>query len=77
MKIAVLGTGCAKCIAAEKNVREAVSELGLDAEVIKVTKIDEIMEYDVMLTPAVAVDGEVRVSGKVPSIEELKKVLGA
>ncbi len=77
MKIDVLGTGCPKCAATEKNVREALAQLGSHAEVHKVTKINEIMEYDVMLTPAVAIDGDVKVSGKVPTVEEIKAFLNS
>lgn len=76
MKIAVLGTGCPKCINTEEVVRKVVADNKVDAEVIKVKEISEIMKYNVMMTPAVAVDGKVVISGKVPSEAEIKKALG-
>jgi small redox-active disulfide protein 2 len=75
MRIQILGTGCAKCKLLAEQTERAVRELGLDAEVEKVTGINEILEFGVMMTPALAVDGEVRVVGKVPSIDELKEML--
>ncbi len=76
MKIAVLGTGCPKCIKTEEMVRKVVSENNIDAEIEKVKEISKIMEYGVMMTPAVAVDGKVVIAGKIPSEAELKKALG-
>jgi len=76
MKIAVLGTGCPKCIKTEEVVRKVVADNKVDAEVIKVKEISEIMKYNVMMTPAVAVDGKVVISGKIPSEAEIKKALG-
>lgn len=67
MKIHVMGPGCPKCALAEKVVKEAVAELGIDAEVIKVTDFQEIASFGVFSTPAVAVDGEVKVVGKAPN----------
>ncbi len=75
MKIGILGTGCPKCKKLAQNVEEAVKELNIDAEILKVTNIDEIMNYGVMMTPALAIDGEVRSAGKVPGKEEIKKIL--
>ena len=75
MKIEVLGTGCPKCQAALRNVEQAVADLGLEAEVLKVTDISAIVDRGVMLTPALAVDGEIATAGKVPTVEELKKLL--
>ena len=75
MKIQVLGTGCAKCKLLAEQTERAVRELGLDAEVEKVTEITEILDFGVMITPALAVDGEIKVVGKVPQIEELKEML--
>jgi small redox-active disulfide protein 2 len=72
MKIEVLGPGCARCEATEKNVEQAVRDLGLDAQIKKVTDIKEIASYGVFGTPAVVVDGLVKVVGKVPTIEEIK-----
>ena len=75
MKIQVLGTGCAKCKLLAEQTERAVQELGLDAEVEKVTEITEILDFGVMMTPALAVDGKVKVVGKVPQIDELKEML--
>ena len=75
MKIEVIGPGCARCVTTEKNVREAVKQLGIKAEIIKVTNIAEFANKGVMFTPGVVVDGEVKISGKIPTIEELKKIL--
>jgi small redox-active disulfide protein 2 len=76
MKIAVLGTGCAKCTKLYETARQAVADLALDAEVEKVTDIQKIMAYGVMMTPALVVDGEVKLVGKVPPLDEMKALLG-
>ncbi len=73
MDIKVLGPGCAKCKQAEKIVREAVQEAGSAANVEKVTDIMEIAGYGVMMTPAVVVDGDVKVVGKIPSKNDVMK----
>ena len=75
MEIKVLGTGCAKCKLLEKTVREAVDELGIDATVEKVTEFSDIMAYGIMSTPGLVVDGEVRLAGRVPKTDELKRIL--
>ena len=75
MKIQVLGTGCAKCELLAEQTKKAAAELGLDAEVEKVTEINEILGFGVMMTPALAIDGEVKVVGKVPALDELKEML--
>jgi small redox-active disulfide protein 2 len=75
MKVSVLGTGCAKCDKLYATVRQALDELGLDAELEKVSGIQEIMAFGVMMTPALAVDGEVKAAGKVPSLEDIKEML--
>ena len=75
MKIEILGTGCPKCKATEKIVRQVVNELGKDVEVEKVEDLQQIVDRGVMMTPAVAVDGEVKIVGHVPSAEEIKKLL--
>jgi len=72
MKIEILGMGCAKCRNLEKNAREAVAELGVEAEVAKVTDAVSIAEMGVMLTPALAIDGRVRSVGKVLSKEQIE-----
>jgi len=75
MKIQILGTGCAKCQLLEKNAREAIQELGLDAEIVKVTNVDDIMAMGVMMTPALAIDDDVKVVGKVLTKEHIKELL--
>ncbi len=75
MKIEILGPGCARCKALEANAKQAAEELGLDAEVIKVTEMGKIAAYGVMSTPGVVVDGKVRGSGKLFSVDEIKKML--
>ena len=75
MKIQVLGTGCAKCHKLESNVREAVAELGSDAQVEKVEDLAAITSYGVMMTPALAIDGDVKIMGKVPGVEEIKRLI--
>ncbi len=75
MKIQILGTGCAKCKLLAEQTERAVQELGLDTEVEKVTEINEILDFGVMMTPALAIDGKVKIVGKVPAIDELKEIL--
>ena len=75
MKIEILGTGCAKCRATEKIVKKAVEELGIQAEVVKVEDLQDIINRGVMMTPAVAVDGEVKIVGHQPTVEEIKKII--
>lgn len=75
MKIEILGPGCPKCDKTESNVRDTLASLGMDAEVQKVTDQDEIVERGVMMTPAVAIDGEVKISGKVPRRAQLESLL--
>ncbi len=65
MKVQILGSGCPKCKLLEQHAREAVAELGIDAEILKVSDSDDIMEMGVMMTPALAIDGEVKSVGKV------------
>ncbi len=75
MKIQILGTGCPKCQALEQNAREAVEKTGITAEVVKVSDMDDIMEMGVMMTPALAIDGDVKKVGKVLSVEEITRIL--
>ncbi|ADI00073.1 thioredoxin family protein [Salisediminibacterium selenitireducens] len=75
MKIEVLGTGCTKCKRLEERTKEAVQELGIDAEVSKVEELDQIIEYGVFKTPGLVIDGEVKATGKVLTVKELKKLL--
>jgi small redox-active disulfide protein 2 len=73
MKLEILGTGCPKCKKLTELVQEAVKDLGIPAEISKVEKINDIMNYGVMVTPALAVDGKVVVAGRVPTKEEIKQ----
>lgn len=75
MRLEILGTGCPKCKKLTELVAEVVREANLTAEVRKVEKINEIMQYGVMVTPALAVDGKVVMAGRLPSKDELKKYL--
>jgi small redox-active disulfide protein 2 len=75
MKIEVLGTGCAKCKTLYEAVQKAVTEKGVEAEIVKVEDIPSIMKYGVMSTPALVVDGKVKFSGKTASVAEIIEVL--
>lgn len=75
-KIQILGTGCAKCQKLAETTKQAADNLGLDYEMEKVTELNQIMSFGVMTTPALAVDGKVLVTGKVPSQADLEKLLG-
>ncbi len=75
-KLQVLGPGCPKCVELAKRTQEAANALGGDFEVEKVSELSKIMAFGVMMTPALVVDGEVKVVGQVPSVEELKKIIG-
>lgn len=75
MKIQILGTGCPKCKKLVQHAEEAAKALGLDAEIEKVTQINEIMKFGVLMTPALAVDGTVKSVGKLLSVEEIKGLL--
>lgn len=77
MRIEVLGTGCPKCRETLARVRRAREALGIRAEIHKVEDIRGIMAFGIVATPAVAIDGTVRISGKVPTIEELTELLGS
>ena len=71
----ILGTGCPKCTKLAENTEAAAKNLGIEYEIEKVSQINEIMKFGVMMTPALAVDGEVKVVGKVPSPDEIGKML--
>ncbi|MHB0946490.1 MAG: thioredoxin family protein [Sedimentisphaerales bacterium] len=73
-KIQILGTGCPKCKKLAEAAEQAVKELGVEYELEKVTKIADIMKFGVMVTPALVVNGKVKVAGKVPTVEEIKKL---
>lgn len=74
-KLQILGTGCPKCNKLAEQTKEAAESLGIEYEIEKVTDITKIMEFGVMMTPALAVDGEVKAVGKVPSVDEIKKLI--
>jgi len=75
MNIKILGTGCPKCKTLEKLTREVVEQNGIDATISKVEDIVEIMKYGIMSTPALVVDEKVEIKGRVPSLDEIRKVL--
>ncbi|MBN2719606.1 MAG: TM0996/MTH895 family glutaredoxin-like protein [Proteobacteria bacterium] len=74
-KLQILGTGCPKCGELAKRTEKAAKELGLEYEIVKVDKIPDIMAFGVMSTPALAVDGEVKLAGKVPDVQEIRDLL--
>ena len=75
-KLQILGPGCPRCIELAKRTEEAAKAAGLDYELEKVFELNKIMAFGVFMTPALVVDGEVKVVGQVPSVEEIKKILG-
>ena len=75
-KIQILGTGCPKCQKLADNAKKAADALGIEYELVKVSDIKDIAAFGVMMTPALAIDGEVKLVGKVPSPEDLKIILG-
>jgi len=75
MLIHILGMGCAKCEKLEERTRQAAEELKLDYQIEKIKDLQRIMAFGVMITPALVVDGVVKVAGKVPGVEEIKKIL--
>lgn len=74
-KIEVLGTGCAKCKRVEKNAKEAVAQLKIEAEVVKVEDVGEIVNRGVMMTPALYIDGVAKAIGRIPTVDEIKAIL--
>ena len=74
-QIQILGTGCPKCKKLAENAEAAAKELGIEYELEKVTDINDIMKFGVMMTPALAVDGEIKIVGKVPSTNEIKEII--
>ncbi|HHS12669.1 MAG TPA: thioredoxin family protein [bacterium] len=74
-KIQILGTGCPKCRKLTELAEQAARELGLEYEIEKITDINDIMAFGVMMTPGLAVNGEVKAAGKIPNVEEIKKWL--
>jgi small redox-active disulfide protein 2 len=75
MKIEILGSGCAKCKSVEKLVRNVVDELGIQADIIKIEDLQEIINRGIIMTPAVFIDGEAKIVGRIPTADELKKLL--
>ncbi len=75
MDIKVLGTGCAKCKAVEKEVKEVLGELGIDAHVEEIKDMSKILEYKVMMTPGLVIDGKVVSTGHVPSKSDVRKMI--
>lgn len=75
MKIEILGSGCAKCKSVEKLVRNVVEELGINAEIVKVEDLQEIINRGIMMTPAIFINGEAKIVGRVPTADEIKKLL--
>ena len=74
-KIQILGTGCPKCAKLAENAEAAAKEMGIEYEIEKVTQINDIMKMGVMITPALAIDGEVKVAGKVASPDDIKAMI--
>ncbi|MCD6416265.1 MAG: TM0996/MTH895 family glutaredoxin-like protein [Planctomycetes bacterium] len=74
-KIQILGTGCPKCRKLAQNTEAAAKALGLDYELEKITAVSEIIKFGVMMTPALAVDGELKVAGRVPGVDEIESFL--
>jgi small redox-active disulfide protein 2 len=74
-KIQILGTGCPKCKKLAENAELAAKDLGIEYTIEKITQLNEIMKFGVMLTPSLAIDGQVKIVGKVASPEEIKKLL--
>jgi small redox-active disulfide protein 2 len=74
-KLQILGTGCPKCLRLAETAQAAAEALGIEFELEKVKELNKIMDFGVMITPALVVDGQVKVSGKVPSVEEIKEML--
>ncbi len=77
MNIKILGTGCANCKRLEANARQAVSQLGVDAEIEKIEDINEIVGYGIMRTPGLMIDGEVVASGRVPDVPDIVTLLAS
>lgn len=76
MEIKVLGPGCAKCKSTYNAIEKVIRENNLDVKLVKIDDIEQIMSYNIMTTPAVVVDEEVKIKGHVPSESEVRKLLG-
>ena len=75
LKIEILGTGCKKCKETYSIVEKAINEEGIDAEIVKIQDIAEIAGYGVMQLPAIAIDGDVKIAGRIPSVNDVKELL--
>ena len=74
-KIQILGTGCPKCTKLAENAEAAAKEVGVEYQIEKITEINEMMKFGVMVTPALVIDGQVKVTGKVADVDDIKKML--
>jgi small redox-active disulfide protein 2 len=74
-KIQILGTGCSRCRDLTANAQKAVQELGADVQIEKVTDIQEIIKFQILMTPGLVIDGQVKAAGRIPSVEEIKQML--
>jgi small redox-active disulfide protein 2 len=77
VKIQILGTGCARCKSLTANAEKAVQELGVRVEIEKVTGIQEITKYQILMTPGLVIDGQVKAAGRVPAVAEIKQMIEA
>ena len=76
MEIKILGTGCPKCKKLNESTQLALQELGISVKIEKVTDINKIIDYGVMMTPALVIDNQIKSVGKIPTVEEIKKMIG-
>ncbi|MFN2340030.1 MAG: thioredoxin family protein [Halanaerobium sp.] len=75
MKITIYGPGCKNCVNLEKNAKKALEETGIEAEIVKVEDMADIAKAGIMSTPAIGIDGEVKIKGKVATVEEIKELI--
>ena len=76
-KIQILGTGCSRCSDLTANAEKAVKELGIEAAIEKVTEIQDIIKFQILMTPGLVINGQVKAAGRIPSVEEIKQMLVA
>jgi small redox-active disulfide protein 2 len=74
-KIQILGTGCSRCRDLTANAQKAVQELGIAVEIEKVTEVQDIIKFQILMTPGLVIDGHVKAAGRIPSVEEIKRML--
>ena len=77
MTIQILGTGCTKCKTLAANAAQAVQELGIEVVIEKVTEIQDIIKFQILMTPGLVIDGQVKAAGRVPNVDEIKQMLMA